>query len=488
MRNNEITVILPGNLFIQSKGMDFKYGELKGTTITKHGDGEIELVKSGTTYISGGTYTSKYFYTNPFQYLILSWNSDTPERTWIKIEGQVRVNDVWSNWRSWGTWSTAMERNSGGESEDSDVAYVSADTLTVKGSNGETANAFRYRVTLYTNDVAVTPAVRVVAGTIRNNIEGQAINKVYNDNISHEDFSSFNKIIDVPQYSQMIRDPKIANSICSATSIAMVLKYHGITRLIPEETAWGIYDGEYDGTGNWPFNAAYAGSYGFTSYVDYYTSMNDLKRELKLGNPVIASVRYRNNEDVEGSYPVIHGAPISKTNGHLITVVGFTKGNDGLDYAVVNDPAAKDDAGVRLKYLASEFDKAWEKVGRVVYVIHRAQDDGGSAEPVRLSATLKPTGNTVIRGEKTYKEFKLIYNDIVVDINMEPRYPDKKVGITIMMSKDGGAYEYIAPTPDKTLLFDEERESGRYDLLIFIKSGKNYTASINWNKKNKIII
>ena len=471
---------LSGSLFIQTKDSDFKSGTLNGTVITNHGDGEIELAKTEKGYISKGTYISNDFYTKPFEYLVMSWNSDTPDGTSIKIEAQVYVNGKWSSYRSWGTWSTSMERASAGESNsDSDAAYVDADTLIVKGSSKETANAFRYRITFNTGNPKFSPSVRLVAETIRNKSDGQAIKDATLDNIKDADYS-YNKILNVPVYSQMIRDPNIASCICSATSIAMVLKYYGISRLIPEETAWGIYDSNYDGTGNWSFNTAYAGSYGFTSYVKYCTSVNDLKKEIMEGNPVIISVRYKNSENVNETFPIIHGAPIASTRGHLIVAAGFIK-KDGKEYVVVNDPAAKNDSGVRLNYLESELDAAWQTSGRAAYIIHPVENDGGTAKPVRLDAKFVPCRNVITRDGKTYKEFKLMYNGNAVDINIES---DKKLlsGITIMMSKDGGEYLYITPAADKTLLFDTQNENGKYQFLIFTKSGKSYSSVIDWTK------
>ena len=100
---------------------------------------------------------------------------------------------------------------------------------------------------------------------------------------------------------------------------------------------------------------------------------------------------------------------------------------------------------------------------------------------MRFDAKFEPTGNVITRNGMTYKEFKLMYNDSAVDINIEP---DKKLlpGITIMMSRDGNEYKYITPTSDKTLLFDTQNESGKYQFLIFIKSGKGYSAVIDWRK------
>jgi hypothetical protein len=252
------------------------------------------------------------------------------------------------------------------ENED-DLAYVDTDTLIVKGTNGETACAIRYKLILKTSIPDVSPSVRLVAGTIRNTSEGQNIPKLYANEITPE-LSEFNKVIDIPRFSQMVCDPEIKGSICSPTSVTMVLNHYG-EKLVPEETAWKVYDIAYGSFGNWPFNTAYAASLGFESYVTYCSSVYDLKKEIYNDYPIIVSVKYRNDESVDSKHPVIHGAPISKTNGHLIVVCGFEKEND-KEYVIVNDPAAKSNEEARLRYLSEEFDAAWQKSGRVAYIIH----------------------------------------------------------------------------------------------------------------------
>lgn len=362
---------IDGNLFIHSSSKDFNgnNAELEDVKVSSEIEDGAIILKSN---VVKGIYTSDIINTSPFEYLVLSWNSDTPEGTSIEIEGRVavkRLNDdtqlveEWSHWLSWGIWGTSIKRASGTGNVDDSVAYVDTDTLVIKGSNGETASKIQYRVTLNTNRAGVTPAVKLISGAIRNTISGQEINKVFNENV---DLTNL-KVLDVPRFSQMLRDPLIANSICSATSISMILNYYG-TEVLPEEVAWGVYDYKYDGFGNWPFNTAYASSFGYSAYVDYST-IEGLKREIYNGHPVAVSVKYKNNINVESSFPVLDGAPIKSTDGHLIVVCGFTNEN-GCDYIVINDPAASTNEGVRVKYRLDQFEDAWAEFGNVAYIIH----------------------------------------------------------------------------------------------------------------------
>jgi hypothetical protein len=360
------------NLWVHNTYENFNKGSFDNARVANDSKAQITLVKNENKYAEVGVYTSDIIHTLPFQSLILSWNAETPEKTAIRIEAQVLVNKdeqrFWSNWLSFGTWHSEAERSSASKTDNIDeLAYVDTDTLKIKGFSGETASAVRYRVTLITSDPKITPTVKLIAGTLRNT-EARGDIHALNDCDSLPELNSLNKELKVPRFSQMLREPKIASVICSPTSITMILNYYGLN-LVPEEVAAGVFDTEYDGYGNWTFNTAFAGSKGFDSYVSYCSSINDLKKEIYNNHPLAVSVKYKNSEDIDAKLPVIHGAPIKKTNGHLIVVCGFVK-EDGKEFVIVNDPAAESDEAVRLKYLIEEFDAAWKTSGRVAYIIH----------------------------------------------------------------------------------------------------------------------
>lgn len=460
--NAEINVN-KGNLFIQSTISDFsgKEADLEGIKISNNiGDGAIVLKSDD---LKKGVYTSNIINTSPFEYLVLSWDSDTPEGTSINIEARVFVKikgsngqwiEKWSDWLSWGTWGTFTKRASGTGATDDSLAYVDTDTLVIKGSNGETANKIQYKVTLNTDTTGVTPSVRLVSGAIRNTIPGQEINKVFTDNL---DLSNL-KVLNVPQFSQMMRDPSIANSICSATSIAMILNYYG-TNVLPEEAAWGVYDYSYDGFGNWPFNTAYASSFGYISYVDYST-IEGLKREIYKGHPIAVSVKYKNSTNVNEDFPVVDGAPVKWTDGHLIVVCGFVN-EGGTDYVIINDPAASNNEGVRVKYRLDQFEDAWAEFGNIAYIIHEKENGAGNGTPVKLDAEL-----SAVSGKQN--EYTLKYNGDIIDISKN------NVKTIMVTSSEGNTYQYITPS-NKSTITGKSKEK-----YIFITGeGKAYYAEIN---------
>lgn len=352
-----------GNLFIQSNASDFTDNAMALDRVAINGQGAITL-QAGALQ---GVYTSNVFNTSNFNKMVVSWGSDTPPGTLIQVEARVSENTTdstenWSDWLSWGQWGTYISRTSGTGTTDDPVAYINVDTLFLK--NEKTANKIQYRVILLSNTSGVTPSVRLISVALRNTFPGQEISKIYPDN---PDLSNL-AILNVPQLSQMIRDPAIADSICSPTSVAMILNYYG-TSVTPETVAWGAYDNnDQEDFGNWSFNTAYAASQGYTAYVDYST-IDGLKREIADGHPVAVAVAYKNSTAVNANLPVVDGAPIASTYGHLIVVCGFITEN-GTDYIVINDPAASSNAGVRVKYRLDQFSSAWAESGNIAYIIH----------------------------------------------------------------------------------------------------------------------
>jgi hypothetical protein len=161
-------------------------------------------------------------------------------------------------------------------------------------------------------------------------------------------------LLEVPAYSQMTHRGHFAQwggggeAWCSPTSLAMVLGYYGALPT-PSSYPWvpaghldpwvdavarGVYDHGYDGTGNWPFNTAYAASrlVGGSAFVARLRDLSEAERFVAAGIPVVASIAFGRGE--------LTGAPISSSNGHLLVIVGFTADGD----VVVNDPAAPSNA------------------------------------------------------------------------------------------------------------------------------------------------
>jgi hypothetical protein len=153
---------------------------------------------------------------------------------------------------------------------------------------------------------------------------------------------------------------------CSPTSTSMVLayldNYTGPCEPRVRAAVDGVYDWIYAGHGNWPFNTAYAATFGYEGYVARFTSLEKAEQFIAAGVPVVMSIAWKKGE--------LTGTSIESTNGHLLVLVGF----DPQGNLIVNDPASPSDgSAVRHVYLRSEFEPLWlEASGGTVYLIYPA--------------------------------------------------------------------------------------------------------------------
>ena len=353
---------------------DFATGFFEGTRRTV----QQELVLAGTRE-AAGVYRSPSIASAPFTELVMSWNAATPQGTTVEVQAQVRVEGKWSAWFSWGKWNSWSAVGSQKEMVKDEVAVMDIDTLKV--AKGKMADALRYRVYLRSEQPQVTPQVTLLAAAVN------AKSTERNEFIERKD-----AMLDVPAYAQRRSDPSIAGQICSPVSVAMVLNYHGVD-VLPEEVAWRVRDYSQDQFpfGNWSFNCAAAAAFGLKAYVAYESSLAALRETLQQTGPVIASVMYKNSEAVPAELPVLHGAPVEATDGHLVVVRGMVR-QDGKDYIVVNDPAGDGDS-VRRLYAAAEFEKAWT---HYLYVITK-EKNAALRQPQRIPARfMQTTAKTVL--------------------------------------------------------------------------------------------
>lgn len=474
--------------YIISSAKDFTAGTRQNVIIHQRpGDGAITLKKSRGNYARDGVFVSPEISTDKFDYMIASWNSDTPTGTYVEIQARAFVShynsddqlvEDWSTWRSWGKWGTNSARASISDMSDP-LAYVDVDTFTVRGNRGEAANKFQIKAILHTDNPRVAPSVRLL---------GASTELGWNSTSKHPTTTTLNKDIVTPAYSQMIRDPKIANSICSPTTITMAMNRMG-ENLLLEETALRNYDYDYEGFGNWAFSAALAGSYGYSSY-SIFTDIDGLKKQIAKGYPVGVSVKYTNDPS-NTRYPYLEGSP-GTTPGHLILVRGFETIN-GQDYVIVNDSfAPSDDTAVR-KYKVDQFQKAW--ANGVAYIVHSKERGAGYAAAKRVRATLHATKQD--NEYALYAGFKKI--SIPADFTADVSPLTEKSGTLAYTISDGRKYAtdaqkkfyYTHETADGNIALDVKKleanlngKSAKLTLYVFGTKENNYVATLELNKKH----
>ena len=317
---------------------------------------------NGGNYYNGGSFlvgeaTSPEI-TSAFNYkqAIASWNASTPAGSWVEIQFRAKYGTRWSKWYTLGIWAadySTIRRHSVQSQGDTD-GTVGDDTF-ISSSKKETTNKFQLKLRLFSADEVSTPSVQ-------NASVAYSTEKPKTASVSAGNPALWNTLLNVPECSQMVY-PDGGSVWCSPTSTSMVLGYwnHDTGPCEPRVRAAveGVYDWVYDGHGNWPFNTAYAATFGYEAYVVRLASLARAEEFVAAGVPVIMSVAW--------SKGALTGVDVDSTNGHLVVLVGF----DSAGNLIINDPATPANETVQRTYLRSEFEPLWlQASGGVVYLIY----------------------------------------------------------------------------------------------------------------------
>ena len=163
--------------------------------------------------------------------------------------------------------------------------------------------------------------------------------------------------LEVPYRSQRWEAEELAPRVCSPTSIAMVMQYHG-RQIATAEVAARAYDANHDLYGNWSRAVQCAFSYGFPGYVTRFSDWKSVEAHLASGRPLVVSIRVEEGE--------LTGAPFRSSAGHLLVLRGIAA--DGR--ILVNDPAFPQGDQGRTAYRADELEQVWfERRRGTAYVI-----------------------------------------------------------------------------------------------------------------------
>ncbi|MFE7578528.1 MULTISPECIES: peptidase C39 family protein [unclassified Streptomyces] len=304
----------------------------------------------------------------PATEVIASWNAETPAGTWIQVELCGRYSDgTETPWYVMGRWAAgdADIRRTSVDDQSDGKSSIWTDTFSVDdAASGLRLLTYRLRLTLYrTPGSRLTPTVWRV-GAMASDIPDRFTVPASTPGLVRE--------LPVPRYSQNVhvgQYPEYDNggeAWCSPTSSQMIIEYWG-RKPSAADLAWvepGIqdpsvchaarftYDNQYEGCGNWPFNAAYAATYpDMSSAVTRLGSLNDVETLVRAGIPVITSQSFLKEELTGAGYG---------TSGHLMTVIGFTADGD----VIANDPASPNDDAVRHVYKRHEWETIWLRTKR----------------------------------------------------------------------------------------------------------------------------
>jgi len=288
----------------------------------------------------------------PWNQLVVSWNASVPSGTFLKIEASAISSNHHTKFYTIANWSSdnkMFQRTSVRGQEDAD-GTMDTDTLVLHGL----ADAAQIRMTLGGTNIT-PPLLKFLGLSFANTNVATAVRRPNRE--------AWGKIISTPERSQHgYPDEK---GWCSPTSLSMVLSRWAQVLRRPEmdltvpQVAAAVYDSDFAGTGNWPFNTAFAGSFnGMRSYVTRFDDISEVEDWVAAGIPVILSARW------DWLAP---GRP-PDSEGHLIVCIGFTKDGD----VVTNDPATRFERGeiVRRIYKRENVIHSWMKSHHAVYLVY----------------------------------------------------------------------------------------------------------------------
>ncbi len=300
-------------------------------------DGDSLILKEGAII---GTYESNEIDTYDFISVVGSWNSTTTSTSTIEFAVSVFIDGAWTDYLSYGEWGfkgyNTYDDNSSGKAE------LDIDIIQVKNA---VANKVKYKVILRRDSASdVSPKLHRVALTFELKNYGYTV-----------DVSALPNFVDydVPKLDQRVV-PDIGDDICSATTVSMLLKYHGVDLSSTyayehEYVASLVIDNGHNGIyGNWSYNMAVASEFGRKAYNIKMNSWEELQYYLANNGPLGVSIK--------GRFSTYN------TPGHLIVVRGY-KIENGKIIVICNDPFTD---GVYYESTLNEFMNVWRKYAYIV--------------------------------------------------------------------------------------------------------------------------
>jgi hypothetical protein len=278
--------------------------------------------------------------------LIASWNFRAAPENGLQLEAKAIYPQRQTKWYTLGKWSlepAKFPRESVRNQKDAD-GTVHTDTLKLN----EPAKAAQIRITVRgTNGIGALKFLGLSFCDPTVHPEALESNK-----------QTWGTVLQVPERSQADY-PEGINEWCSPTAVSMMLSYWAVKLSRPEldydvpEVARKVHDPNWPGTGNWPFNMAFAGWHeGMRAYVTRLSDVTEVEEWVRAGVPVAISVKYGWLKGREDS-----------GNGHLVVCVGFDKEGNVL----FNDPGRSQ---VRQAYSRANVVKAWAASENTVYLIY----------------------------------------------------------------------------------------------------------------------
>jgi len=272
----------------------------------------------------------------PFNRGLPSWNGTAPDQqSSFKVQMRFKYGTGWSDWLTAGYWKNNIWTSYGSTSfEDGfiDIDYVKLDTY---------KSDWQFKIILERKNIDYpSPTIRTVSFFVSDTRTTDQVN--YSVLLNDNPDEIFIPTTHLYQYSL---DPEIGGSICSPTSVSMILISFGID-VEPVSFARDTYDPYHNLFGVWPRVVQNASEYGVKGYVTQYRSWGQAREVLANGGRIAMSV----------------GRPLY--GGHLMMLAGFDENGNPL----VHDPAKSN--GYAYKFNKTDLGKSWFDKGGISYTFY----------------------------------------------------------------------------------------------------------------------
>ena len=348
----------------------------------------------------------------PFNQGLPSWNGTAPDSTGsFKIQMRFPYGSGWSPWLTIGYWKSNLwsvygpTQYAGG--------YIDIDNVKLYTY----LSAWQFRVTMTRTALdQPSPTLHKLSFLADDSRTTTALDfaSILNDTPP----AFFVPTDFIYQYGV---DPQIGGSICSPTSVSMILRSYDIP-VDPLQFARDTYDPYYDMFGIWPRVVQNASEYGLDGAVTCYRNWSQASAVLNDGGRISMSV----------------GLPLY--SGHLIMLAGFTANGD----PIVHDPARTD--GYAHVFNKSDLSHSWFDKGGVAYTFYPA-----GTGPVAVWQ--RPGGTTSQNGYSLHQNYPNPFN------------PTTKVSYQLPAASDVRLVVYDILGRDVEVLVNGREGPGQHDVV-----------------------
>ncbi len=357
----------------------------------------------------------------PFNRGLPSWNGSSPyNNAGFKVQMRFPYGSGWSSWLTVGFWKDYIW-NSYGATGYGDL-NIDIDNVVMTTYRSK----WQYKVILTRTNINITsPTINKLSFFVSDSRTTDNVN--YTQLLNDKPAAIFIPTGFIYQYGV---DPQIGGSICSPTSVAMILKSYGIG-VNPYQFAMDNYDPYYNIFGVWPRAVQNAAEHGLDGAVTRYRNWSDAREVLANGGRIAMSI----------------GLPLYA--GHLVMLAGFT--SDGRP--IVHDPAKSN--GYSYLHNKNDLAMSWFGKGGVAYTFYH---------PDSVAAGIE-------------EQFA---NHPVSDFNLYQNYPNPFNPTTNIMFSIGSAQHvslkvYDILGKEIEVLLDEEMNAGNY---IFNFNGSELSSGV----------